>query len=254
MKHKRLYFFTLALWSLWAILLRVWNLHAAVDQLGLFVSGHHSTVLLLVVSGISVAMLLGLSHRSPGRGTDHAVLTFGSTEMGLSYAGALLLLAGVLLEGLPSQDIWGYALLLLGLLGGASMLVLSKLRKSGNQIPLWELLPVLYLLVKLIFNFKSWSTDPIILDYCFKLLALSFSLLSVYRIAGFCFDLGCPRKTLFFCSCGIFFSATALADGISEGSFSAICWNLGLILWLLPVACCLLRPKNPPVQPAAKTE
>lgn len=246
MKHTRFYFSILAFWSLCAFLLRFWNLHAAVDQLGLFISGHPSTVLLLTVSGFTVAILLVLSHRSPGRGTGHTVLTFDSTGSGFSFAGAILMLLGVLLEGLSgSRDIWDWCLLLLGLLGTASMLMLSKLRRTGNRIPLWELLPVLYLLLKLICNFKSWSTDPVIMDYCIELLALSFSLLAVYGIAGFCFDLGRPRKTLFFSSCGIFFSAAALADGISAGLFSTICWDLGLILWLLPVVSCLLRPQAP---------
>lgn len=251
MKHKHSYFIILALWSLSAFLLRFWNLHAAVDELGLFLSGHPSTYFLVIDSGIFLLINLGLSRKSPGRGLDHSVLTYSPVEAGLSFTGSLLMLAAVLVDGFSSGDLWGLLLLVLGVLAAISMGILSSLQKRGNRIPLWELLPVLYLLLKLIFNFKSWSTDPLILDYCFKLLALAFSLLGVYGTAGFCFDQGCPRKTLFYCGSGIFFSVIAMVDGIIEGSLPALLFHLSLILWLLPSVSCLLRAHPAPQKDGA---
>lgn len=254
MKHKRLYIIILALWSLCAALLRFCNLGSAVDELGLFISGHPSTILLVTISGIAVAMLLGLSWRSPGRGTDHTVLTYGPISTGLSMAAGAILLLGVVLETQwAALDVWNAILLILGLSAGGAMVLLAKQRQSGKSVPMCALLPVLYLLFDLIFLFKAWSTDPVILDYCFQLAALIFSLLGFYGSAGFCFDLGHSRKTLFYCACGIFFSAIAMADGLHEASLGAIFSDLGRILWLIPIVLCLLRPRQAP-SPEAPTD
>lgn len=254
MKHKRFYMIILILFSLAAALLRYWNLNTAVDELGLFISGHPSTLLLVAFCGAAILALMGMSYKSPGRGTDHTVLTCGPVSAGLSLGAGLIMLLGVGLEAYSStSDVWSRAVLILGLLAGLSMMILARQRQSGRQVPLWELLPILYLVADLVFRFKSWSTDPMILDYCFQLAALIFSLLGFYGTAGFCFDLGRPRKALFYCACGIFFSVIALADGIHGLDFGTLCGNLGRILWLIPSVLCLLRPRQAP-SPEAPAE
>ena len=105
--------------------------------------------------------------------------------------------------------------------------------------------------VKLILNFKGWSTDPIILDYCIMLFALIFVVLGFYYSTGFLFDLGKPRLTLLFTLCACLFSAVAVVDGLLDGSFATILEYLGFIAWLLPVVCAVSVPSAPD---ALKTE
>ena len=74
-----------------------------------------------------------------------------------------------------------------------------------------------------------------ILDYCFDLLVLICIMCATFHLGGFCFDKGRRRATVFFCFCGIFFSAAALADGDRAIHAAAI-------LWLLTNLHPLLRP------------
>lgn len=247
MKHKQLHLILLALGTILGALVRFWNLSAAVDELGLFISDHPAT-LVLVGLGILFVLVFGLlSLRSPGRGVDHGVMTFTTGQANLSLAAAWFLLLGTLLEVLSASFGLEFILLfLLGLAAAFSMILLSRMRRRGNQSAPPELIPIFFLLLKLIFSFKSWSTDPIILDYCDKLFALIFTLLAFYGIAGFCFDRGQPRRTLFCASCGIFFSAMAAVECFMEGAWAAALSYLGLILWLWPSVSCLLVPHEAP--------
>lgn len=247
MKHKHCYLILLIVATVTGAILRYWNLSSAVDLLGLFTPNHPSTLVLTAGSCLFVLLFLILSYLSPGRGGSHNVLTYdtGSTILGLT-AGILMLLGVILNAVFTGLDVWNGILLILGVLSSVSLMILSKLRKSGNKTPVWELFPIVFLLVKLFIQFKDWSTDPVILDYCFQLLALIFSLLAVYGSAGFCFDRGAPRKTLFYSACGIFFSAMATADGLQGEQFYAYCFDLGMILWLVSVVLCLLKPQTAP--------
>ena len=120
------------------------------------------------------------------------------------------------------------------------------MRSHGKATyPPLELVPDIYLVVKLILNFKGWSTDPIILDYCIMLFALIFVVLGFYYSTGFLFDLGKPRLTLLFTLCACLFSAVAIVDGILDGSFATILEYLGFIAWLLPVVCAVSVPSAP---------
>ena len=136
--------------------------------------------------------------------------------------------------------------LLLGLFSGICLFVTAWMRGHGKATyPPLELVPDVYLVVKLILNFKGWSTDPIILDYCIMLFAMIFVVLGFYYSTGFLFDLGKPRLTLLFTLCACLFSAVAVVDGILDGSFATILEYLGFIAWLLPVVCAVSVPSAP---------
>lgn len=90
------------------------------------------------------------------------------------------------------------------------------------------MLPTVYYILRLIFRFKDWSADPIILDYCFGLLALVFCLMAAFHIGGFCVAEGKRRSAIFFCLGGVFLSAVTLADG----GFSHVISSVGGICYL----------------------
>lgn len=91
------------------------------------------------------------------------------------------------------------------------------------------LLPVVYYILQMIFNFKGWSTDPVILDYCFKLFALIAVMLAVFHVGGFALDMGKRRISVFFCLTGVFFSAVSLVDG----GMTHMLVTAGSMLWML---------------------
>lgn len=102
----------------------------------------------------------------------------------------------------------------LGLASGLCFVVMGAVWRQGKKpVPAAWLIPVVYCVLQTILSFKSWSTDPIILDYCFKLFALLCFMLGAFHASGFVFDKGGRKSCLFFCLTGVFFSCVTLADG-----------------------------------------
>ena len=139
----------------------------------------------------------------------------------LMVLAAGLLAAGCATELMEASPLMTRGQLLLGRITGAlgiitglcfvAMAATWNKGKKPGAAP-W-LLPLVYYIVQMIFSFKSWSTDPIVLDYCFKLFSLLCVMLGALDAAGFVFDAGSRRRTIFFCLCGVFFSCVTLADG-----------------------------------------
>ena len=237
--------------------LRLWSLSAS-DGHGLPIQ-HISNTVFAWVSVAIVALLLILAITSPGRSGKHHVLSCGSGGFLLSILAAVMLLAGSGLEYMEAlrsgPTISSPIMCLLGLAGAICCMAAAYARKKGTPAhPAVELMPVVYLVVKLVLNFKKWSIDPIILDYCVILFALIFSLLAFHRGAGFVFDRGKPRSTLFFAMCAMYFCAAAIMDGIADISPATIITYLGLLLWQLPVIICLLSPAGPDPTPESCSE
>ena len=257
MKRNILSLILLPLTALVGCGIRYWNLTAGVDAQGLPIS-HHPSAFVLAGWGILCFLLFAVfAATSQGRSGTHTVLfTHGALSV-ISYFGAMLVLfaavfdfAAALLSG-PGMS--APIMCLLGLFSGICLFVTAWMRSHGKTTyPPLELVPDLYLVVKLILNFTGWSTDPIILDYCIMLFALIFVVLGFYYSTGFLFDLGKPRLTLLFTLCACLFSAVAMVDGIFDGSAATIVEYLGFIAWLLPVVCSVSVPSDPDT-PAAQS-
>lgn len=232
--------------------LRLWSLSVSNGH-GL-PAQHISNTVFAWTSVAIVALLLILSITSPGRSGKHQVLGCGSGGFLLNILAAAMLLVGSGLEyaeALKSgPTVSSPIMCLLGLVGAICCMAAAYARKKGTPShPAVELMPVVYLVVKLVLNFKKWSIDPIILDYCVILFALIFSLLAFHGGAGFVFDRGKPRATLFYAMCAMYFCAAAIMDGIADVSPATIITYLGLLLWQLPVIICLLSPAGSDPKP-----
>ena len=69
----------------------------------------------------------------------------------------------------------------LGVLASACFVITGVGRFRGRIAPLAiHLFPCLYLICKLIIDFKRWSIDPALLDYCFSLLAMICVMCATY--------------------------------------------------------------------------
>lgn len=229
--------------------LRTWSLHAGTDASGLPFR-HVSHMTFIGVSLVFVALFLVLAAGSPGRSGRYLVLQSGKSGFILSMLAACLILIGSGMEFaealLAGPGISAPIMCLMGFLGSICCLCAANFRRRGaNPWPVTELIPVLYLIIKLIFNFKSWSIDPIILDYCVILFALIFVLLAFHRTAGFVFDQGKPRATMFYSLCAVYFSAAAMMDGMADLSLSTLVTYCGFLVWQLPVVLCLSVPRAP---------
>jgi hypothetical protein len=168
------------------------------------------------VWGLAILCLLAL-----GAFAAVAFTAEGETETPVTaepFCKVPMILGGVLLAAGNALVLSGALALklaaLLGILSGACF-VITPFRKAYQPAALW-LLPIAYFILRLILNFKSWSMDPIILDYCFRLFAMIFTMLSAFLAGGFAFGEGRRRVSLFFALGGVFFCIVALADGGTE--------------------------------------
>lgn len=250
MKRNVLSLILLPLAALAGCGIRYWNLTAGVDAQGLPIS-HHPSAYVLAAWGILCFLLFAaLAATSQGRSGKSAVLhTHGALTV-IAYFGAVMFFFSVIADFtaalVDGPGMSAPIMCLLGLFSGICLFVTAWMRGHGKATyPPLELVPDVYLVVKLILNFKGWSTDPIILDYCIMLFALIFVVLGFYYSTGFLFDLGKPRLTLLFTLCACLFSAVAVVDGILDGSFATILEYLGFIAWLLPVVCAVSVPSAP---------
>lgn len=111
---------------------------------------------------------------------------------------------------------------------------------AKEQLPLLEL--CLLFCLWLITDYQSRAADPIILDYVYEVFAIVCSLLGLYYLASWSFQTGKPRRTMFFCLMGSYFSLVTLADAHTGSELA----RLGFaILFLMSHAALLLhRPAS----------
>ena len=152
-------------------------------------------------------------------------------------AGSVLLAVGGFLMLVQSA---GFARLIGGvaILAGACLALASLTRARGNmpKVGLYVVV-VLFYVVKLFYDFRRWTVDPAVLDYCFWLFAAICFMLATFHAAQFCFDLGKRRVLTFFALMGIYFGAVSLAD--LQGGEALLC--AGSTLWMLACAWQALR-------------
>lgn len=105
------------------------------------------------------------------------------------------------------------SLMAVGGLISAVCWVVIALQRQQNTVPsaVLFMIPALFYAVELIVQFRGWSMDPQILDYCFSLLAGICAMCATFQLGGFSFLKGKRRRAVFYCLCGVVFSAAAMA-------------------------------------------
>lgn len=243
MNHKQIYTILLLPSAALAAVVRFFFLSLGLDAQGLPVTNHPTVYLLIAVSVIFPLLYLALAIKCPCREKNFTLWAHPRPSVA-AIVGAAMVLLGATGELLYSGEATTGNMILctLGVVSGLCLILSHLFRVTGNRKnPPTELVPVIYLVVKLIVNFKNWSVDPVILDYFPMLMALIFALLSLYGGVGFLFDEGKPRKTLCFASLCVFFSAMAAVDGFLGGDPGIAMTYLGFLLWNLPVTFRLLE-------------
>ena len=189
--------------------------------------------------GVSVAAALACLAVSVTRkpcGKFAAMFQPSKIDGAAGVAGSVLLAVGGFLMLVQSA---GFARLIGGvaILAGACLLAsLTRARGNMPKVGLYVAV-VLFYVVKLFYDFRHWTVDPAVLDYCFWLFAAICFMLATFHAARFCFDLGKRRVLTFFALMGIYFGAVSLAD--LQGGEALLC--AGSTLWMLACAWQALR-------------
>lgn len=208
--------------------LRRWQLADAFDADGLMLLGRPSIWVLGLFCAVVVVALALLCRGLKRRGGYEESFSSSGFNMALTLVGAAALLCGcaaqvvtnfpVAPETMPAgAGPWLNAEFVLGALGivaGLAMALIAVQRFRGSVPPVsMHFLPCVYLVVKLIVEFKRWSVDPAILDYCFLLFAAISAMCATYHLGGFCFNRGGRRISTFWCLAATVFAGVCLADG-----------------------------------------
>lgn len=234
-----------------AAVLRTVQLQIVFDADGLPETGHPLTLVLSIFCAVATAAIGIFSLRLPARKTG--VLKPDMASGILASAGGILLLFSCILEAADSLlSLHGsgrqlltaltFLLCVLGMLSGLLIFAAAMQRQKGRKpsIALY-IVPFLYIMLRLVLYFKSWSSDPIILDYCFGLFALLCIMGGSYRIGGYCFDQGKRRLSTFWAMTGVLFCAAA----IPGSDMDELCFYCASLLWMLSIVRLLLRPGRP---------
>ena len=159
----------------------------------------------------------------------------------LTLAAAVLVTMGCVCMALELEQRMDLLLAAGGVITALCWVVVGLDRYRGRRVPaLLFMVPALFFALRLISDFRDWSRDPQILDYCFELLSQIGVMCATFHLGGFCFDKGRRRITVFFCLFGLYFSAAALAGG----TLRDLTFTGGVLLWLLANVSPLLRPSK----------
>lgn len=82
--------------------------------------------------------------------------------------------------------------------------------KGKESLALLEL--CFFFCVWLISDYQIRAVDPVVFDYVYEVFAIVFGLLGIYQVTGYSFQEGKPRRSVFFCLMGAYFSLVTLAD------------------------------------------
>lgn len=220
--------------------LRRWQLSAGFEpDTGLAIPGAPSAMALVVCTAV-VALLVAALCWS-WKGESQCAAAFGSARDNTLFVTAvvvagILFLAGAVLE-VPSvpeamaQATQGENALtraagrllppvrvVLGVLAAPCIILWGRALFRGEDkmrenVGLLEL--CLLFSVCLVSDYQTHSADPVMMNYAYEVLAMVCVLLALYYLAGYSFQEGKPRRCVFFCLMGCYFSLVALADETS---------------------------------------
>lgn len=243
-------------------LLRLFVLKACTDENHLLNPGSLGLLWLILFAAAVVAALTLLVLRLPRveKGAD-AYFTFRTGDLTAALPAAALLLAGGVCE-LLREGTGANLYLSLGAVLSALLLAVAVLRRGVRRpVSFWLVFPVcVWAAVKLILDFKDWSFDPRVIDFCYRLFSDVSALLALHFLSGFSLRVGKSRAAVLWSLLAYVFAVASVPDCFVGWGYSlgACLSSLGLALLLLLQAIQLLRepfkPEPVPEEPAEPSD
>lgn len=233
-----------ALAALGGFVLRWLQLANSFDNAGLLAQNDGISIALYCLCALAVVLTALLCLREPKR--EVPVITEKMKVRGILVVLAAL---GLLASHMP-PDFGGDPIALIALVlafaAACAMAIEGVFHMQGQTGALLGgcILPV-YLALSLITDYRAWSQDPMVVDYCFQLLFLVAAMLSSYHLAGFRVGKGKRRTTLFYTACALIFAGPVLADGGMTNILHTVAIALYLAAECWPY---LPRPALPEIQ------
>lgn len=194
------------------LLLRYLLYATGTDDQGLLVRDHFARILIWLLTAVTLAGLFVLTRKITGP-EPYRDRFPASTPGGI---GCILAAGGTLLTTISEMpNATGSAELVCTVLGFAAALILLLLgicRLTGFE-PGFLLHAVLcvYFALRMVAQYRYWSSDPQLMDYCFHLLACVGLMLASYHHAAFGAEMGSHRQLWFFSLAAVYLCCLTLA-------------------------------------------
>ena len=216
------------------LLLRIWLFATDVDSTGYLAQGHLGLVLLWVLTA-AVAIVLLLGTRALTQASKYSFNFPPSPIGGIGCAiGGFSFAITSVMEMTSSPDTITAFASLLGLASAAALMLIGYGRWYGKRsnLLLHAVISV-FLMLRLVSQYRHWSSSPQMTDYCFPLLATVFLMLASYHRAAFAADMGKRSSYVFFHLTAVYFCILSL-----QGT-NHIVFYLGAGIWMLTDLCSL---------------
>lgn len=161
-------------------------------------STHSSPLLTVLVAGVFLFALSGLLEMASGLGLIPEAMEGSGSRLSLLLGGLTLVCAGCFFSVLPACR----------RSGARETEPHAPRAVSGNLL----LLPVGYLVARLVTAYRAESINPVLEAYYIDLLALVFLTLAFYRLSSFAFHVGQTRRFLLYAISAVMLCLAALAD------------------------------------------
>ena len=197
--------------GLLGLLLRVILYRVAIDEKGLIISGHILSVLPFVLTAVVLAVLF-LCIRNAAPPSAYAALfppSYTAAFGGICAAVGILLMD--IYELFMRQDAITIACLVLGVFAAAGLICSARCRIRGKQPSfLFHTMLTLYFMVHPLSQYRFWSADPQLLNYCFHLLASVLLMLAAYYRAALDASAGSAKRYAFYSQAALFFCCISI--------------------------------------------
>ena len=212
------------------LLCRVWLRLLGIDQRGLYISGHFADIVsYLLLAFATLAAWVCVRNVNGGgkcRGLFPASL---SGALGCFIGGAGILLSALLEKG--QADLFHTLNLVVGSAAGIALVLTGFARLKGRRTNYWlHSCVTVYFLIRLIAQYRIWSSEPQLQVYFFPLLASVFLLICAYHRT--CLDAGFGSRKFY-----IFFNQLALCCSLAAVAHQDWLFYLSMTLWLLTSLC-----------------
>lgn len=193
------------------MLLRVWLYATGIDDKNLLIQGHPADILVWILTVITVAGLFYLTQPLKGQGgyrSNFPASLPGAIGCWVLAAGLFITALGDLMSG---SDRIVMIAGILGVLCVPAMVFAGYSRYCGTRSSflLYALLSVYYI-ARMVCQYRLWSADPQLQDYCFQIFACVGLMLTAFQRAAFDVKMGRRRSyaflslvTFFFCCLSI---------------------------------------------------
>lgn len=218
------------------------------DEKGLLVTGHWAHIAIWLLTAAVAAVLIPVCIKL--RGPEEYADCYGASFPGC--AGSFAAAAAFLLTALPE---WNAALTPLdsaaaGLsLAAAGCLVYTGICRLQQRRPhsFAHSIVCICFAVRMVCQYRVWSSDPQLLDYCFYMAAHVGLMLTAYHLAAFDAGMGSHRMLWLFGLATVYFSLLCLWGG--SHSLLMLCCAVWVLTNLTE-----LNPRKRRVRPALKLE